>query len=296
MTSNPINSKFTWLLVLVAGLFLSFPIWAAESVGSFQFVHGTVSIERNSDQLEAKRGDDIFAGDTLKTEAASSAQITMVDGARMALRPRSELVIDEYVFNDDEDDTSLVSLTKGGLRTVTGALGRSRPEKVKIDTPVATMGIRGTDMDTFFTPDPQTSSPEDTEAVLRVNKGTGVISSAGVELDVPAGTIAAAAMGQPPRAIPSLPPSAESLEAESTTSTQDDDEDVTNDDAPIEDEAAEDDFAGDDDVTGGESLAMDDLISDEQLENLLPSLENLGLSEEDFSSTLDTGGTTIKIQ
>jgi hypothetical protein len=229
----------------------------------------------------------------------------MVDGARMALRPRSELVVDEYNFNDDDDDSSLVSLTRGGLRTVTGALGRARPDKVKIDTPVATMGIRGTDMDTFFTPDPEASSLEDTEAVLRVNEGTGFITSGGVELDVPAGNIAAATLGQPPRNIPSLPPAAQALENESTQSSDDEatgsDEEST--DTP-EESAAEEESDANTLAGEGEEVSLDQLLGEDELDGVLPNLDNLGLTQEDIR-TIDENlkqaveenkGTTISIQ
>ncbi|WP_162299736.1 FecR family protein [Marinospirillum perlucidum] len=284
-------------------------------MGSFQFVHGDVRIQRGNQTIEANRGDDILAGDTLITAAASSAQLRMVDGARMALRPRTELVVDEYTFNDDEDDSSLVSLTRGGLRTVTGALGKARPERVQIDTPVATMGIRGTDMDTFFLPPPanqnasgNTSPPP--QAFLRVNEGTGIIRSGGAEMIVPAGNIAAGGLSQPPRRIPRLPPSIQALDEESTGSETDNEEGsseegTTDGDGEASDE--EDQEAGGDEEGNNEDQDAtfgDGLFSDEELDEYLPTLEDLGLTEEDIRTLNETlkesiegsEGTTITIQ
>lgn len=205
-----------WLLLL------SFAVQAQE-VGRFQFVHGTVDVQRNGATLKAQREMVIHEGDTLVTAAASSAQLRMVDGALLALRPRSELKIEAYRFQDADSDTSLVNLARGSLRSVTGALGHARPDNVKIETPVATMGIRGTDMDTFVPP-PVEGQDEPPEAVLRVNSGRGTMASAGVLLEVPAGSIAQVVEGEVPRFVPALPRSARALEGGNNSNDSDETE------------------------------------------------------------------------
>lgn len=214
MTSIPGSADyhrgFTAILLVALLFLLSFSVQAQE-VGRFQFVHGTVELQRGGLTLRAEREMVIHEGDVLVTAAASSAQLRMVDGALLALRPRSELKIEAYRFQDADTDTSLVNLARGSLRSVTGALGHARPENVKIETPVATMGIRGTDMDTFVPP-PVEGQDEPPEAVLRVNSGRGTMASAGVLLEVPAGSIAQVVEGEAPRFVPALPRSARALE------------------------------------------------------------------------------------
>ena len=109
------------------------------------FVHGRVEITRNADVLPARRGDDVFSADRITTYAASSAQLRFSDGSLLALRPETQLVIAQYAFEPDSDDNAQeTDLIRGGLRAVSGALGRATPERVTFNTPVATMGIRGT--------------------------------------------------------------------------------------------------------------------------------------------------------
>ncbi|MEM7196627.1 MAG: FecR family protein, partial [Pseudomonadota bacterium] len=70
--------------------------------------------------------------------------IKMEDNTKITLRPESSMVISE--FQDDKDNESAeLSLLKGGLRTVTGLIGKNKPDAVKLKTKVATIGIRGTD-------------------------------------------------------------------------------------------------------------------------------------------------------
>ncbi|SFC05591.1 FecR family protein [Marinospirillum celere] len=279
-----------WVLGLLLALtFFHSSAYANQEAGRFQFVHGTVEVVRaDGETLAAERNLSVYEGDTVTTAAASSAQIRMVDDALMALRPRSELVIEGYQYNQADDDASLVNLARGGLRTVSGVIGRNRSENVKIETPVATMGIRGTDMDTFVVPDEQPGNNNGLQSVLRVNSGEGTITSQGVELGVPAGSIAQASPGQAPQFIPALPASAESLEAESTASS--DDEGQTDDEA-VNDDLLDDGISDDD--TGLDELT-DELISASIEDTLEDIIEDQ--TEDDAGPSFDDYNTIIRLQ
>ena len=90
-------------------------------------------------------------GDTLSTGAYSSAQIKMQDGGFIALRPDSRLKFDKFSFNGQQDgsESSYFSLIKGGFRAVTGLIGQLHKPAYRIKTPTATLGIRGTDHETY---------------------------------------------------------------------------------------------------------------------------------------------------
>ena len=68
------------------------------------------------------------------------------DNSLVAVRPESTFLIEEYEYDENNPDASVqrTQLVRGGLRAVTGAIGRAKPENVEFKTPVATMGIRGT--------------------------------------------------------------------------------------------------------------------------------------------------------
>jgi hypothetical protein len=71
------------------------------------------------------------------------AQLTMVDQARLSLRPQTQFVIESYGDKRDSDTGGVLNLIKGTLRTFTGLLAASNREKFVMKTRVATVGIRG---------------------------------------------------------------------------------------------------------------------------------------------------------
>jgi hypothetical protein len=85
-------------------------------------------------------------GDTLVTQKDTYAQIKFTDDSLITLRPDSQFKIDSFSFEPEkkENDSALFSLIKGGLREVTGLLGKRSKERFGLHTPTATIGIRGT--------------------------------------------------------------------------------------------------------------------------------------------------------
>ncbi len=143
-------------LPLVASLLLAFPAYAGEA-GRFQFVNGTVSVlDAAGKSRPARKGETLNEGDTVVTAPGSSAQVRMSDGGFMAVRPDTRLKVDQYRYAGKEDgsEKGLVSLVKGGFRTITGAIGRTNKENYRISTPAATIGIRGTDHEPVHIPPP----------------------------------------------------------------------------------------------------------------------------------------------
>ena len=88
----------------------------------------------------------VAEGETLATETNTYARVKFEDDAEIVLRPSTQLKIDSYQYQNAQParDNALLSLLKGGLRSVTGLLGRRSRDKVKFSTATATIGIRGT--------------------------------------------------------------------------------------------------------------------------------------------------------
>ena len=89
----------------------------------------------------------VDAGDMLHTDAEAWASIRFNDGGTVAIKPGSRFQIREYEFreNDSGGDKAVFVLLKGGLRALTGLIGkRNRPGSYSMRTPTATIGIRGT--------------------------------------------------------------------------------------------------------------------------------------------------------
>lgn len=118
----------------------------AQTVGKVILVIGNVVVIRGGVELPLNRNDGLQSGDVIKTMQLSNAQIRMNDESLIALRPGTEFKIDEFRYDGKQDgsERGFFSLIKGGLRTVTGAVGKANRENYKVTTPSATIGIRGT--------------------------------------------------------------------------------------------------------------------------------------------------------
>jgi len=133
-------------LLLLATLCWGIPAWAV--------VAGTVV--QLSGPLIAKKADgglkilsmksEVESGDTLVTEKNTYAMIKFIDNGEITLKPSTTFKIDDYAYDagKPDGDSASLSLVKGGLRSITGLLGKRNKERFALKTPTATIGIRGT--------------------------------------------------------------------------------------------------------------------------------------------------------
>ena len=123
------------------------PVVHAATAGQITHLSGTLSAKRadgTSKLLSVKS--DVLEGDTLSTETETYARIKFGDGGEVVMRPGTQLKIENYSYNAarPETDNVVMSMFKGGLRAVTGLIGKRNREKVSFQTETATIGIRGT--------------------------------------------------------------------------------------------------------------------------------------------------------
>lgn len=131
-------------ILLIALILL--PSAALAQAGRFLLAVGEVAVVRDGAEFRPASGTPIRPGDLIRLGARSNAQIRLTDESIVALRAGTELRIDEYAYTGQaEESRSFFSLLRGGLRTVTGAIGALRDrEHYRVRTPTATIGIRGT--------------------------------------------------------------------------------------------------------------------------------------------------------
>jgi hypothetical protein len=92
---------------------------------------------------QAKVGDAVYQGDTVQTEADSAVGIVFMDGTAFNLYAKSRMVLDEFVYNPKgKSNSTLFSVARGSFTFITGKVAATG--NMKVNTPVATMGIRGT--------------------------------------------------------------------------------------------------------------------------------------------------------
>jgi hypothetical protein len=152
----------------------------------------------------AVKGLELESGDRIVT-AEGRAQLRFTDGAYVSVQPNSDFSIREYRFDGKTDGTEkgIFGLVRGALRTVTGAIGRVNRGAYQIQTPTATIGIRGTGGLIQVLPDGST--------LVTGNSGVWSLGNQAGSVDVPAGKAAKAGPNQaiPPSASvegPVLPP------------------------------------------------------------------------------------------
>lgn len=85
-------------------------------------------------------------GDLLITEKDTYARIKFLDNSEVTLKPGTQFKIDRFTYEQEkpQNDNAFFSLLKGGLRAVSGAVGKRSRERTGLNTPAATIGIRGT--------------------------------------------------------------------------------------------------------------------------------------------------------
>lgn len=150
--------------ILAAGSMLPTPAWTQGApaapqdasvmpIGKVVTLKGTVTIQHvNAVIAQAslgnqagltKVGDPVYRGDILKTGADGSVGIAFNDGSAFDMSSNARMVLNEFVYNpNSKSNSTLFSLTKGTFTFVAGNIAKTGD--MKIDTPVATMGIRGT--------------------------------------------------------------------------------------------------------------------------------------------------------
>jgi hypothetical protein len=132
-------------LALIAALSASTLVAAPDSTGMVVASRGEVIALSNGGSRELKQGDFIYIDDEIMTTNRSFVVLQFEDGAKVTVRPDSTLIIEQYVYNGNADDAAELNLVSGGLRVITGAMAKSNPENYKVRTPVALMGVRGTE-------------------------------------------------------------------------------------------------------------------------------------------------------
>src|SRR4249919_1413523 len=121
-------------------------------IGKVVTAAGSVSIEHVSAVVvqaslgqsgDAKVGDSVYLGDVVSTGSDGRVGISFTDGTAFDLSPNARMVMNEFIYDpNSKSNSSLLSLTKGTFTFVAGKIAKSGD--MKVNTPVATMGIRGT--------------------------------------------------------------------------------------------------------------------------------------------------------
>lgn len=147
--NNRLMATVIFAVVLVTGMLPGTPAGAAV-VGKATFVRGLMTAQPTTgDPRIVGSGESIGENDVLRTGARSFAVIKLNDDSKITLRPNSVFKVDKFLNKQKTAGTGNVFLRlfKGGLRVVTGFIGKRNPNGYRLFSPNATIGIRGTDFE-----------------------------------------------------------------------------------------------------------------------------------------------------
>lgn len=136
------RAKLILATALVACVFQ--PAFAA-GIGRVKKVSGTAVVERAGQKLPAKPGFVLEKGDTIVTSKGSRIGVTFNDNSRFAAGPNSRVSVPEFSFDDTTHEGQfLTNIEKGSVAIISGQIAHSAKDAMKVRTPSALLGVRGT--------------------------------------------------------------------------------------------------------------------------------------------------------
>lgn len=135
--------------VVVLVLAGSAPVWGQETaaVGRIKVLSGSAFILRQSATIPAELGQVVFETDGLRTGADGRIGVTLKDDTRVSLGPNSEARIDRFVYAPADGRLGFVfNIVRGVAAYVSGQIAKLAPDSIRLETPAAIVGVRGTSL------------------------------------------------------------------------------------------------------------------------------------------------------
>ena len=131
----------------IAAVLLGFSAAAmAADVGEVKIAKGAAHLERGTEKLPVRVGMPVQQSDKVVTGADGTVGITFADNSLLSIGPDSVLAIDRYVFDSTTHAGQFDStLSKGTLAVISGKMVKQSPDAMRVHTPSAIMGVRGTE-------------------------------------------------------------------------------------------------------------------------------------------------------
>jgi hypothetical protein len=135
-------------VLTVALVIASIPAASAQSssgAGMIKVMSGSVVIVRKGEDLPAKLGQTVLETDALRTGADGKVGVTLKDDTRVSIGPNSEVRLERFVYAPAEGNLALVlRFVRGAAAYVSGRIAKLAPDSIRLETPAAIVGVRGT--------------------------------------------------------------------------------------------------------------------------------------------------------
>jgi hypothetical protein len=114
-------------------------------IAQVETISGQVFIQRAGSNVTVKIGDPLFEKDVIDTGADGAIGVTFIDNTVMSAGPNSEVALEQYKFDSNNFSGSMLTdMRKGTISMVSGDIAKSSPAAMKVKTPAAILGVRGT--------------------------------------------------------------------------------------------------------------------------------------------------------
>ncbi|QNK84147.1 FecR domain-containing protein [Aliarcobacter cryaerophilus] len=129
-------------------MFLLFVSTLFANIGKITLLEGEAFVKRGQETLRLNISDQISNNDFIETKTNSKVKITFIDNTIITIGKESSLKIEDYFFDSNNKNSAKteLSVSKGAFHAITGQIGKVNPEKFKLKTKNATIGIRGTEI------------------------------------------------------------------------------------------------------------------------------------------------------
>ena len=128
---------------IVFFLLMSLSLWAG--IGNIMAMKGSAQVLRSSGNVSAKMGLELLEHDRITTSKKSRVQVMLSDSTVVTIGANSSFSFDTFSYDGTKNSQVAMSAQRGFFRSVTGKIGKMAPERFKVKTVSATIGIRGTD-------------------------------------------------------------------------------------------------------------------------------------------------------
>jgi hypothetical protein len=133
------------VVLAMAGVALVASAAIAQDVGRVKTVKGTVYVEREGRRELALVGTGVRQADIVVTGPDGAVGVTLADDTLLSAGPNSVLVIERFVYEANQPGSLEAALSKGTLAVVSGRIAKQAPDAMRVKTPAAILGVRGTE-------------------------------------------------------------------------------------------------------------------------------------------------------
>lgn len=114
-------------------------------IGTIKTLQGKATIQESSNKIDAKLNGKLYEGYLIETGKGSSIGLLFIDGTQLSIGQNSQVIINRYLFSPKKKIYAFdVEISKGDAIYSSGKMGALSPESIKVQTPQATIGVRGT--------------------------------------------------------------------------------------------------------------------------------------------------------